>query len=166
MLASGYEEVWCRITEDITPDIKQKSEEIEECGTDDVITIYGSKTRKYKAQLKVALGTLELLRKIHRKPKSDQTGVPEGYILYTERDVPIPIKAYIPTVYDDEEISREYLSDVTVDPDSIAISVKAGDTAATVTLNLNIASAIEELVPVGCLNLYPHIFYFIFNLLN
>lgn len=145
--ATAYEEVWPRISQDITPDISQDSDELPECGTTGTIISYKEKTRKYSAEFKATLGMLNLLRRIHRREKTDQTGVPSGYKLYTERDTPLPIKAYIQTLYEGEEVSREYLNNVTIDPGSI--EVKAGDSAGTVKLTLNIGDAIDELIPTA-----------------
>lgn len=145
MWATGYEEVWPRISQDITPDISQDSDELPECGTTGTIISYKEKTRKYSAEFKATMGMLNLMRRIHRREKTDQSGVASGYTMYTERDTPLPIKAYVQTLYEGEEVSREYLSNVTVDPGSI--EVKAGDSAGTVKLTLNIGDAIEELVP-------------------
>jgi len=143
--ATGYEEVWPRISQSISPDISQDSDELSECGTEDTIISFKSKTRKYSVEFKATLGLVNLLRRIHRRKKSDQTGVATGYTMYEERGTPLAIKGFIQTTYDGEEVSREYLSNVTVDPGSIDVS--AGDSAGTVKLNLNIGDPIEELVP-------------------
>lgn len=143
--ATAYEEVWPRISQDISADISQDSDELAECGTTGTIISYKDKSRKYSAEFKATMGMLSLLRRIHRREKTDQTGVATGYTLYEERDTPLPIKGYIQTFYEGEEVSREYLSNVTIDPGSI--EVKAGDSAGSVKLTLNIGDAIDELVP-------------------
>ncbi len=145
MWATGYEEVWPRISQSISPDIGQDSDELSECGTTGTIISYKEKTRKYSAEFKATLGLVNLLRRIHRREKTDQTGVASGFALYEERDTPLPIKAYIQTLYEGEEVSRELLNNVTIDPGSIDVS--AGDSAGTVKLTLNIGDGIDELIP-------------------
>lgn len=143
VVLTGVEECWARIAQDITPSIKTDSEDLKEVGTSDVITVQGSRTRTVKYELKITVDTLKLIRKIMYEEKSDQTGVATGYTLYTERDVPIPIYAYIPVVYDGEEVERYYLTNVTVDPD--LPTVKAGDATASINVNMNIPDAIDLL---------------------
>jgi hypothetical protein len=143
VVVSGAEECWARIAQDITPSIKTDSEDLKEVGTNDVMTIPGGRTRTVKYELKITVDTLKLIRKIMYEEKTDQTGVATGYTLYTERDVPIPIYAYIPVVYDGEEVERYVLTNVTIDPD--LPTVKAGDATASINVNMNIPDAIDLL---------------------